>query len=488
MKLSLRRRGVAVGAGAVACLAVASVAVGASTQNPTYNLKALKGSITADGSSTVGPYTTAGAELFRRAGASGVKVTVGISGTGGGFQRFCKGEIDLADASRPMKVSEAAACKTNSVGAWRAFTVANDALTVVVNQQNTWARCLSVAELKKIWEPGSKVNNWKDVRAGFPDVALKLFGAGTDSGTFDYFTEAINGKAKASRSDYQATEDDNVTVQGVSGERGAMGYFGYSYFVENQSRLNAVQIRNPKTDQCVTPERGVGAEQFVQAAWPAALHLREGVVVRAQGSAGVPRLHLRQREAHRDARGLRAAHQAAAQAGADELRPRREGGEQELVSPSDASPVTEGRPVGRPSPLSTRALWLTETPAQTTILISGSIKEGCVLLLRHASAGERLSSPHIDRFRELDEAGRADARQLIWTLADQEIERIVSSPLARCVQSVIPIAESRRLVVERRDELLPDAEVDATLELLAELPDAALVCTHQEVFDAVVCG
>ena len=253
MKLSLRRRGVAVGAGAVACLAVASVAVGASTQNPTYSLKALKGSITADGSSTVGPYTTAGAELFRRAGASGVKVTVGISGTGGGFQRFCKGEIDLADASRPMKVSEAASCKTNNVGAWRAFTVANDALTVVVNQQNTWARCLSVAELKKIWEPGSKVNNWKDVRAGFPDVSLKLFGAGTDSGTFDYFTEAINGKAKASRSDYQATEDDNVTVQGVSGERGAMGYFGYSYFVENQSRLNAVQIRNPKTDQCVTP-------------------------------------------------------------------------------------------------------------------------------------------------------------------------------------------------------------------------------------------
>ena len=253
MKLSLRRRGVAIGAGAVACLAVSSVAVGASTQNPTYNLKALKGSITADGSSTVGPYTTAGAELFRRAGASGVKVTVGISGTGGGFQRFCKGEIDLADASRPMKISEAAACKDNSVGAWRAFTVANDALTVVVNQQNTWATCLSVDELKKIWNTGSKVNNWKDVRAGFPDVPLKLFGPGTDSGTFDYFTEAINGKAKASRSDYQASEDDNVLVQGVSGERGGMGYFGFSYYEENKSRLNAVQVRNPKTGTCVTP-------------------------------------------------------------------------------------------------------------------------------------------------------------------------------------------------------------------------------------------
>jgi phosphate transport system substrate-binding protein len=253
MKLSLGRRSVALGAGAAACLAVASVAVGASTQNPTYNLKALKGSITADGSSTVGPYTTAAAELFRRAGAGGVKVTVGISGTGGGFQRFCKGEIDLSDASRPMKISEAQACKDSNIGSWRAFTVANDALTVVVNQENTWARCLSVDELKKIWNTGSKVNNWKDVRAGFPDVPLKLFGPGTDSGTFDYFTEAINGKAKASRSDFQASEDDNVLVQGVSGERGGMGYFGYSYYEENKSRLNAVQIRNPKTGQCVAP-------------------------------------------------------------------------------------------------------------------------------------------------------------------------------------------------------------------------------------------
>jgi phosphate transport system substrate-binding protein len=250
MKQVTRRRVALLLVGVIASLALVSAATGA---GPTYNLKALRGSITADGSSTVGPYTTAAAELFRRAGASGVKVTVGISGTGGGFQRFCKGEIDLADASRPMRLSEAKACKDSNIGSWRAFTVANDGLTVVVNQQNTWARCLSVPELKKIWEPGSKVNNWKDVRQGFPDVPLKLFGAGTDSGTFDFFTEAINGRARASRSDYQATEDDNVTVQGVSGERGAMGYFGYSYFVENRSRLNAVQIRNPKTDQCVAP-------------------------------------------------------------------------------------------------------------------------------------------------------------------------------------------------------------------------------------------
>ena len=255
MRFRLGRRGVAVAIGAVVATFVASTAIAGSTAGPTYNLKTLKGSITADGSSTVGPYTTAGAELFRRAGATGVKVTVGISGTGGGFQRFCKGEIDLADASRPMKNSEAAECKKNNVGSWRAFTVANDALSVVTNQQNTWARCLTTAELKKIWEPGSKINNWKDVRAGFPDVPLKLFGPGTDSGTFEYFTEAINGKARASRTDYQASEDDNVLVQGVSGERGGMGYFGFSYYVENQSRLNAVQVTNPKTSNCVAPSK-----------------------------------------------------------------------------------------------------------------------------------------------------------------------------------------------------------------------------------------
>ena len=254
MKHSLGRRGVAVIGGLVTCLLLASVAVGAATaRNPTYNLRALSGSITADGSSTVGPYTTAAAELFRRAGASRVRITVGISGTGGGFQRFCRNEIDISDASRPMRVSEAAVCKSNNVGSWRAFTVANDALTVVVNPQNTWATCLSVEELKKIWEPSSKISNWSDVRSGFPNVPLRLFGPGTDSGTFEYFTEAINGRARASRSDYLASEDDNVLVQGVAGERGGMGYFGFSYYEENRNRLRAVQVRNPKTGQCVTP-------------------------------------------------------------------------------------------------------------------------------------------------------------------------------------------------------------------------------------------
>ena len=254
MKHVLTRRGLAVLAGLVACLLVASAAVAAaSARNPTYNLRGLSGSVSADGSSTVGPYTQAAAELFSRAGASRVRVTVGISGTGGGFERFCRGETDLSNASRPMRVREAQVCKSNNIGSWRAFTVANDALTVVVNRENTWATCLSVEELKKIWEPGSKVSNWREVRQGFPNVELKLFGAGTDSGTFEYFTEAINGRARASRTDYQASEDDNVLVQGVAGERGAMGYFGFSYYNENRNRLRAVQVRNPKTGQCVTP-------------------------------------------------------------------------------------------------------------------------------------------------------------------------------------------------------------------------------------------
>jgi phosphate transport system substrate-binding protein len=214
-------------------------------------VSALSGTITADGSSTVGPYTTAAAEGFQKKN-NGARVTVGISGTGGGFERFCRGETDLSNASRPMKVSEAIKCRDAGVK-YVAFTVANDGLSLVVNKENTWATCLTVSELKKIWEPGSKVNNWSDVRSGFPNVPLKLFGAGTDSGTFDYFTEAINGKQKASRSDYLATEDDNITVQGVEGERGALGYFGYSYYAENKTKLKVVAVNQEKGLGCITP-------------------------------------------------------------------------------------------------------------------------------------------------------------------------------------------------------------------------------------------
>ena len=200
----------------------------------------LKGRITADGSSTVGPWTTSAAELFRKKNPD-VSITVGISGTGGGFERFCLGETDLQNASRPIKTSEVLACREKGVD-WVAFRVASDGIAVVVNPSNTWVDCLTTAELKRIWDTGSRVDSWADVRPGFPNVPLKLFGPGTDSGTFDYFTEAINGKSRQSRSDYQASEDDNVLVQGVAGERGGLGYFGLSYYEENKSRLKLVKV------------------------------------------------------------------------------------------------------------------------------------------------------------------------------------------------------------------------------------------------------
>jgi phosphate transport system substrate-binding protein len=209
----------------------------------------LSGRIAADGSSTVGPYTTAAAERFQNE-QSAVQITVGVSGTGGGFERFCRGETDLSNASRPIKDEETAICEDNGIE-YVEFQVANDALTVVVNPENDWATCLTVEQLNKIWAPGSKVDNWNQVDSAFPDQTMKLFGAGTDSGTFDYFTDEINGEEGASRSDYSATEDDNVTVQGVSGDKGALGYFGFSYFEENQDKLKAIEIDGG--DGCVAP-------------------------------------------------------------------------------------------------------------------------------------------------------------------------------------------------------------------------------------------
>jgi phosphate transport system substrate-binding protein len=232
-------------------IAFAVLAAAVTAGSAAARVGALGGAITADGSSTVGPYAIAAAEGFQKRNPA-ARVTVGISGTGGGFERFCRSETDLSNASRPMRNSEAVVCRDAGVK-WVAFTVANDGLSVVVNRQNTWVNCLTVAELKRIWEPGSKIDNWSQVRSGFPNVPLKLFGAGTDSGTFDYFTEAINGRARASRSDYLATEDDNVIVQGVEGERGALGYFGFSYYEENKDKLKVVAIDGQKGQGCVTP-------------------------------------------------------------------------------------------------------------------------------------------------------------------------------------------------------------------------------------------
>jgi phosphate transport system substrate-binding protein len=200
----------------------------------------VSGTLTADGSSTVGPFATAAAEAFGRANR-GARITVGISGTGGGFERFCKGETDMSNASRPIRYSEAKRCQDAGIR-YIQFLVANDGLSIVANKSNTWANCLTTGELKKIWDRGSNVNSWKDVRAGFPDVPLKLYGPGTDSGTFDFFTEVINGSARRSRSDYNASEDDNMLVRGVEGDRGALGYFGFSYYEENLNRLKLVKV------------------------------------------------------------------------------------------------------------------------------------------------------------------------------------------------------------------------------------------------------
>jgi phosphate transport system substrate-binding protein len=195
-----------------------------------------------DGSSTVYPVTEGVAEEFQKAN-KGLKVTVGVSGTGGGFKKFCRNEIDVANASRPITASEIADCRKIGVEYYE-LPVAFDALTVVINPKNAWLKQATVAELKKMWEPAAqgKITKWNQVNPAWPDQPIKLFGAGSDSGTFDYFTEAIVGKSKSSRGDFTASEDDNVLVQGVAGDVNAIGYFGYAYYAENTARLKALPI------------------------------------------------------------------------------------------------------------------------------------------------------------------------------------------------------------------------------------------------------
>ena len=206
-----------------------------------------------DGSSTVYPVTEAVAEEFQKAN-KGIKVTVGISGTGGGFKKFCRGETDISDASRPILKKEMEECTKNGVK-YVELPVAYDALTVVINKQNDWVDHLTVAELKKVWEPAAqgKVTKWNQIRPSFPDAPLALFGAGADSGTFDYFTEAVVGKSKSSRGDFTASEDDNVLVQGVSRNKNALGFFGFAYYHENQDKLKAVPIVEKEGKPAVAP-------------------------------------------------------------------------------------------------------------------------------------------------------------------------------------------------------------------------------------------
>ena len=245
----MRRRGGLLGL--TLAVALVAAACGGNDDNGTTGGGGtqLSGTINIDGSSTVAPLSEAAAELFQEQN-SGVRVTVGTSGTGGGFEKFCAGETDISDASRAIEADETKACQSKGIK-YEEVQVANDGLSVVVNNQNTWANCLTIAQLKKIWDKGSKVDNWNQVDPSFPNEPLKLFGAGTDSGTFDYFTNAINGEEGRSRSDYSATEDDNVTVTGVSGTTGGLGYFGLSYLQENQGKIKGVQVDGG--GGCVTP-------------------------------------------------------------------------------------------------------------------------------------------------------------------------------------------------------------------------------------------
>ncbi len=226
------------GAGLVAVVALGTLAgCGGSTGGASNGLT---GTVRIDGSSTVGPLSEIAAEAFREE-HPGVQITVGTSGTGGGFKKFCAGEIDIADASRAIEASEQQQCQQKGV-AYEQFEMANDGIALVVNKRNTWAQCLTVEQLRKIWDHGSTVRNWRDVDPRFPDERLSLFGPGTDSGTFDFFTKAVNGKEKQSRTDYNATEDDNVTVQGVSGTKGGFGYFGLSHYEQNKNSLKVVKV------------------------------------------------------------------------------------------------------------------------------------------------------------------------------------------------------------------------------------------------------
>ncbi|NJN29711.1 MAG: PstS family phosphate ABC transporter substrate-binding protein [Synechococcales cyanobacterium RM1_1_8] len=227
-------------AAASAMLAVAATSV-ITVQQAVLAAKVIK----IDGSSTVFPITEGVAERFQKNNPT-VKVTVGVSGTGGGFKKFCAGETDISNASRPIKDSEKELCAKNGIK-YMEMPVAYDALTVVVNQ-NSPVTALTTAELKKIWEPAAqgKIKTWNQVNSKFPNTPIRLFGPGADSGTFDYFTEEINGKSGASRTDFTASEDDNVLVRGVGGDKGSLGYFGFAYYLANQGKLNSVAINGVK--------------------------------------------------------------------------------------------------------------------------------------------------------------------------------------------------------------------------------------------------
>ena len=236
-----------------------------------------------DGSSTVFPIAEAVAEEFQISKRGKTRVTVGIAGTGGGFKRFCRGETDISNASRPILKEEMDACRAAGIK-YVELPVAFDALTVVVNPQNTWVKSLTVADLKKMWDPTSqgRVKTWKQVRSDWPAEPLVLFGPGADSGTFDYFTEAVNGKAKASRGDFTASEDDNVLVTGVTTNKNALAYFGYAYYIGHKDTMLAVPIDNGK-GKLVTPSvEAVIDGSYTPLSRPLFIYVRDTAAQRAE--------------------------------------------------------------------------------------------------------------------------------------------------------------------------------------------------------------
>ena len=242
--------------------------------------------ITADGSSTVYPITEAVAEEFQKANP-GVKATIGISGTGGGFKKFCAGETDISDASRPIKPTEVEACTQGKIE-YIELPIAYDGLAIIVNPKNNWADCVTVAELKKMWEPEAqgKTTKWSQVRDGWPDNDLHLFGPGVDSGTYDYFTEAVVGKEHSSRGDFQSSEDDNTLVQGISADRSALGFFGFAYYEENKSKLKLLGVDDGKDENgkgCIQPSReSVEKGQYQPLARPLFIYVKKQSAERAE--------------------------------------------------------------------------------------------------------------------------------------------------------------------------------------------------------------
>jgi phosphate transport system substrate-binding protein len=245
-RISLRKT---VALAAVTVLGLLAAACNTESGGGGGNGDGLSGAIRIDGSSTVFPISEAVAEEFSGESPD-VQARVGQSGTGGGFEKFCRGAIDISDASRPIEDDEKAACSKEGIE-YTELKVAIDGLSVVVHKDNDFAECLTVEELKKMWEPDSTVKTWKDVRSEFPADEIKLYGPGPDSGTFDYFTDEVVGEEGASREDYTPSEDDNVLVQGVSGDENALGYFGYAYYVPNTDKLKALGVDGG--EGCVEP-------------------------------------------------------------------------------------------------------------------------------------------------------------------------------------------------------------------------------------------